>query len=146
VPRIRRQHDAEYLYLLVLRIIGAGTDRRVHRDRGEDLKQVVLDHDVQPPARKPVPGREVLDTPGVRGVPRARDLQAGPEPDVAVSVVFTEQDLFRSGLAALALRGQRSDLGVAQPRIRPLQIGSLRDVLARLADPGRIGAGGNSPP
>lgn len=194
---------------------------------------MVLDHDVQPPTRKPAPGREVPDAPGVRGVPRARDPQADPEPDqsrasqqvgaqdevaergiaghqfpepadrhrehlarveghrgivgapagqqaelaeepaaavdgddallwrsvpfdrghpsgqddkeVAVPVAFTEQDLFRSGLMASALRGQRGDLRVAESRIRPLQIGGLRDVLARLADPGRIGPA-DSPP
>ena len=36
---------------------------------------------VQPPAREPVAGREVPDPPGVRGVPRADDPQAGPEAD-----------------------------------------------------------------
>ena len=36
---------------------------------------------VQPAVREPVPGREVADPPGVRGVPRADDPQADAEPD-----------------------------------------------------------------
>jgi len=75
-----------------------------------------------------------------RSVPFDRGHPSGQDDkEVAVPVAFTEQDLFRSGLMASALRGQRGDLGVAESRIRPLQIGGLRDVLARLADPGRIG-------
>jgi hypothetical protein len=44
VRRVGLRHGPEHLGLLVLRVVGAGADRRVHGDQWQDLQQVVLDH------------------------------------------------------------------------------------------------------
>ena len=56
---------------------------------------------IQPAVREPVSGREVPDPPGVRGVLRADDPQAGPEPDEdrAAQQVGTQDQVAERGIA-----------------------------------------------
>ena len=68
-----------------------------------------------------------------RPVPLDRSHFPGQDDEeVAVPVSLPRTGCLPAACAALALRGQRGDLGITQPGIRPLQVGSFREILADL--------------
>ncbi len=47
-PGVRRRHDrGQHLVLLVADVVGGRRDRRLHRDQGQEVDHVVLDHVAQ---------------------------------------------------------------------------------------------------